>query len=141
MYLCEFFIYLAFMKCRILIFFILLSIVSCKKDELSPQALLTRKNWKPVYTVSSSFKSCEVNDVYNFENSLLTVTRGQGVCQYRAFDFGVNPISYTANFTDNTIDILGMKYYITKLTSDTLKVYGKIPYLSGTITIPYVFVH
>ena len=139
------------MKCRILIFFILLSVVSCKKEDLSPQVLLTRKNWKPVYMVSydpvthifssSSFKSCEVNDVYNFENNLLTVTRGQGVCQYRAFDFGVNPISYTANFTDNTIDIQGIKYYITKLTSDTLKVYGKISYLTGTVTIPYVFVH
>jgi hypothetical protein len=135
----------------ILVFFVLAT-ASCKKQEEPSQlSLLTQKTWRPYYMPfydpvtrifsSSSFKDCEVNDKYSFSSNLLTITRGPSVCQYNAFNFDKNPVDYTVDFDKNVIGINNNNFYITKLTTDTLKIYGKISYLSGTIDIPYIFVH
>ncbi|MEO6523247.1 MAG: hypothetical protein ABIN91_16305 [Mucilaginibacter sp.] len=133
---------------------LILTTVCCKNQgeaDPNPASLLTAKNWKPYYITpdkvttgvasSSSFHPCEVNDTYNFNNNLLTITRDPIPCQAGSWYFGKNPASYIVDFTENKILIEGIPFYITKLTSDTLKVYAKTSYLAGMVNVPYIFIH
>ncbi|MBB2144937.1 hypothetical protein GM921_05555 [Pedobacter sp. LMG 31464] len=120
---------------------------SCKKEKSDSLSLLTSKKWRTTRSVYegpsklSMFSECEIGDIYTFSANSLTVKQSQPNCSTRQFTT-TSGFNYTLDFTSNTIiSEDGIYYYISSLTTDTLKMHQKISYGTSTVKIQYIFIH
>lgn len=137
------------MKYKLIPVLIILLLIgyACKKEKTDPLSLLTKKEWKPTIYIGpdvskiSAFNDCELDDLYLFGSSALTIKQSRPNCNNRQFTNG-SGFKYTLDFKSNTIQSeSGTLYNITALTADTLKIQQVGSYGTGTVKFQYIFIH
>lgn len=121
------------MRSVFLFIFISSFFLSCKKGN-SEVNLLTYKTWKhsttdknpsnnpsPGNAIYIPFWDCEMNDVYTFNDTKLTINRGDDNCNVNGP--ALNVCDYSIDLPNQRITINGDSYKLIELSENQLKYY------------------
>lgn len=121
-------------------------IVSCKKDIVIPEEILTSKSWKralsdvnpatnpPGNVLYYGVQQCEKDDTFTFsQDGIVTINKGTDKCDGN--EMQIERITYNVNRSSKTLTIAGTSFMIAEESQQQIKYYVAAP--PGT---PYQYI-